>query len=151
MSDVIHLPDDRQRTKKVTSGSNNRKRHHREIFRTDDTERAALRERLRVSGLSLAEYLMQLGGIAPGAKSRPRRRGGAVADDTALMQALVALNRVGNNQNQIARSLNELVLIARELGNARLESKVQGLGEVISNMPALFAEPVAAIMAALNP
>ena len=148
--DVIYLPDARQRTKRVTSGSNRRKRHHLERFRTDDAEHAALHEQLRASGLSLGAYVMQLAEIAGGKVSRPRRRGRAGVDDVALSQATVALNRVGNNQNQTVHALNELVLIARERSNARLESLVLELADAIRGMPALFAEPVAAIMAALN-
>ena len=149
-ADVIYLPDDRQRTKKVTSGSENRQRRNVERFRTDDIERAALHEQLRALGLSLGEYVMQLGKIAGGEISRPRRRGRASVDTVALTQAVVAFNRAGNNQNQIARALNELLLIAHEQSHARLESMVEELVDAIRGMPVLFAEPVAAVMAALN-
>jgi hypothetical protein len=148
--DVIYLPDARQRTKKVTSGSNRRKRQHLEQFRTDDTEHETLHEQLRASGLSLGAYVMQLAEIAGGKVSRPRRRGRAAVDDVALTQATVALNRVGNNQNQEVRALNELVLIAREQSNARLETLVLERIEALRRMPDLFAGPVAAIQAALN-
>jgi hypothetical protein len=147
---IIYLPDDRQRTKKVTSGSNRRKRHHLERFRTDDTEHEALHEQLRERGLSLGAYVMLLAQIAGGKVSRPRRRGRAAVDDVALTQATVALNRVGNNQNQEVRALNELVLIAREQSNARLETMVLERIEGLRRMPDLFAGPVAAIQAALN-
>ena len=112
---VIHLPDLMERSKKVTSGSANRQRRHLEQFRTDDGEHAALREKARASGLSFGAYMRasNLGDAGP----RARRR--APVDIAALMQALVALNRVGNNQNQIARALNELLLIAREQGHAQ--------------------------------
>jgi hypothetical protein len=148
--DIIYLPDDRQRTKKVTTGSNRRKRHHLEQFRTDDTEHEALHEELRARGLSLGAYVMQHGEIPSGEFSRPRRRGHAAVDTVALTQATVALNRVGNNQNQEVRALNELVLIAREQSNARLESLVLERIEVLRRMPDLFAAPVAALQAALN-
>jgi hypothetical protein len=149
-ADIIYLPDERQRTKKITSGSNKRKRQHLEQFRTDDAERDALREQLRATGLSLGEYVMQLAKIAGGKEARPRRRGRAAFDAVALTQAVVAFNRAGNNQNQIARSLNELLQIAREQSNARLESLVSELAEAVRGIPDLFAEPVAAIMAALD-
>jgi len=67
-----------------------------------------------------------------------------------LTQATVALNRVGNNQNQEVRALNELVLIAREQSNARLESLVLERIEALRQLPDLFAGVVAAIQAALN-
>ena len=82
---------------------------------------------------------------------RPRlsRRPTSV-DTAALTQALVDFNRVGNNQNQIARALNELVLIAREQGNRRLEIRIEELAQSISELPATFAAPLAAIHAALS-
>lgn len=136
----------------MTSGSNRRKRQHLEQFRTDDTEHETLHEQLRASGLSLGAYVMQLAEIAGGkvSRPRPRRRGRAAVDDVALTQATVALNRVGNNQNQEVRALNELVLIAREQSNARLETLVLERIEALRRMPDLFAGPVAAIQAALN-
>ena len=147
---IIYLPDDRQRKKKVTSGSDRRKRQHLEQFRTDDAEHEALHEQLRASGLSLGAYVMQLAEIAGGKVSRPRRRGRAAVDDVALTQAVVAFNRAGNNQNQTVHALNELVLIARERSNARLESLLLELADAVRGVPALFAEPVAAIKAALD-
>jgi hypothetical protein len=149
--DIIYLPDDRQRTKKVTSGSENRRRHNFERFRTDDVEHDALHERLRASGFGLGEYVMQLAQIESGKFSRPRKRGRAAVDDVALTRAVAAFNRVGNNHNQTTRALNELALIAREKGASWLESQIMALAEAIRGMPAQFAEPVAAIMAALNP
>lgn len=147
---VIHLPDRRQLTKKVTSGSNKRQRQHLERFRTDDAEHAALHEQLRATGLSLGAYVMRLAAIEGGTVSRARRRGRAAVDVMALTQALVAFNRAGNNQNQTTHALNELVLIAREQGCDRLASQVRELAAALRGLPDLFAAPVAAIMAALN-
>lgn len=148
--DIIYLPDDRQRTKKVTSGSENRQRQHVERFRTDDIEHEALHEQLRSLRLTLGEYVMQLGAIAGGNVSRPRRRGRVSVDSVALTQAVAAFNRVGNNHNQTARALNELLLIAQEQTNTRLESMVAELADAIRGLPDLFAEPVAAIKAVLS-
>jgi hypothetical protein len=147
---VIHLPDLRQSTKKVTSGSNKRQRQHLERFRTDAAEHAALHEQLRATGLSLGAYVMRLAAIEGGNVSRARRRGHAPVDVVALTQALVAFNRAGNNQNQTARALNELVLIAREQGCDRLEKQVRDIAAAVRAGPDLFAAPVAAIMAVLN-
>ena len=149
-ADIIYLPDERQQRKKVTSGSERRQRHHVERFRTDDSEHAALHERLRASRLSLGDYVMQCATIAGGKGSRPRRRGRAQVDLVALTQAIVAFNRAGNNQNQIARALNEIALVAREQSNTRLEFLVQELADAIRGIPDLFAAPVAAIIAALH-
>jgi hypothetical protein len=149
-ADIIHLPDGRQRTKKVTSGSDRRKRQHTERFRTDDAEHEALHEQLRVRGLSLGEYVMQLAKIGSGKIARPRRGNRAAVDNEALTQAVVAFNRAGNNQNQIARALNELLLVAHEQSSARLASQIEARLAAIDGIASMFAEPMAAIMAALN-
>jgi hypothetical protein len=150
-ADIIYLPDDRQRTKKVTTGSENRQRQHVRRFRTDDAEDAALDDRLQASGFkSLGEYVMNLAEIAGGKESRPRRRGRAAVDVAALMDVRVDLNRIGNNINQIARTLNELLLIAHERSNAALESMVLEALAAIRETSTLFEEPVAAIKAALE-
>jgi hypothetical protein len=151
-ADIIYLPDDRQRAKKATSGSENRQRQHVERFRTNDAEHEALHEQLRVSGLSLGEYVMQLGKIAGGKISRPRRRREiklAVYTE-ALTQAVIAINRVGNNQNQEVRALNVLALSAHEQGNAHFESQVSGRIEELRRLPDFLARPLAALMAVLS-
>ena len=149
--DVIYLPDDRQRSKKVTSGSEKRRRRHREWFRTDDAEHEALHERLRAVGVGLGEFVMHLAQISSGKFSRPRRRGKSAVDTVALTQATVAFNRAGNNHNQMTRALNELAQVAREQNATQLESQIAELAAAIRAIPALFAAPVAAIMAALIP
>jgi hypothetical protein len=143
---AVHQPERDERTKKVTSGSNQRQRRHLEQFRTDDDEHAALHEKARAAGLTFGAYMRaaKLGDAGPRAKHR------APVDVEALTAALVALNRVGNNQNQTTRALNELLLIAHEQSNARLESMVMELAEAIRDMPVMFAEPVAAVLAALG-
>jgi hypothetical protein len=143
---VIHLSDGRQVAKKVTSGSAKRQRKHLEKFRTDDEEHAALHEQARACGLSFGAYMRatKLGNAGPRAKRR------APVDAAALTQALVAFNRAGNNQNQLARGVNELLLIAREQGNERLENLAKELAQAIRGLPMLFAEPVAAVLAALQ-
>jgi hypothetical protein len=71
-------------------------------------------------------------------------------DTAALTQALVELNRVGNNLNQIARALNELALVAREQGSRRLELRIEALDAAIRDAPDVLAVPLAAIQAALS-
>jgi Bacterial mobilisation protein (MobC) len=60
-----------------------------------------------------------------------------------LTQAVVAFNRAGNNQNQIARALNEFLLVAHEQSSARLASEIEARLAAID-------EITAAIKAALN-
>jgi hypothetical protein len=147
---VIHLPDDRQRTKKVTSGSENRQRTKAIRVRVLPADEQRLKVAAAAAGMSVAGYLAS-GRLSDEAPAPPRMsRRPVTVDGPALMQALVAFNRVGNNQNQIARGVNELLLIAREQGNARLESLALELADAIRGLPGLFAQPVAAILAALD-
>lgn len=151
LPDVIYLRDERQRRKKVTSGSETRRRPNLERFRTDNAEHEALHARLRASGKSLGAYVMDLAAIDSGEGSRQRlSRGSASIDSIALTKALVELNRVGNNINQIARALNELALIAHEQSSRRLESQIGELAEAICAVPDTLAGPLAAIHAAMS-
>src|SRR4051794_10164097 len=104
--EVIYLPDGRQRHKKVTSGSNKRRRQHLEWFRTDDTEHEALHAKMRASGLSLGAYVMKLAAIDSSKEARPRRRPIPDIDAAALVRAQVAFSRANNNLNQIAHAAN---------------------------------------------
>jgi hypothetical protein len=146
LPDVIYLPDGRQRVKKVTSGSATRQRRNLEQFRTDDAERAELHARAQASGLTFGAYLRACGVGDAG----PRARHRAPVDREALAQATAALNRVGNNQNQIARALNELLLIAREQSSRRLENLVEELADAIRDLPGAFAVPLAAMLDAVR-
>ena len=149
--EIIYLPDQRQRTKKVTSGSGNRRRKNVERFRTDDAEHLALEALVQANGGSLGAYVMQLAAIDSDIDSRPRLNRRPVSVDTAaLTRALVELNRVGNNLNQIARALNELALIAHEQSSRRLELRIEELAAAISSAPDALAVPLAAIQAALS-
>lgn len=132
--------------KKVRSGSATRQRRHLEQFRTDDKEHAALHEKARACGLSFGAYIR----TATLGEAGPRARRRAPVDVSALMEGVVALNRVGNNQNQIARALNELLLIAREQNSRSLEHLVLDLAASIRELPQQFAGPVAAILAAVR-
>jgi hypothetical protein len=148
--DVIYLPDQRQRTKKVTSGSENRQRSTAIRVRVtpDDAER--LKNEAAAAGTSVAGYLAA-GRLDDESARRPRLSRRPVSVDTlALTQALVELNRVGNNLNQIARALNELALVAREQGSHRLELRIEALDAAIRDAPDVLAVPLAAIQAALS-
>jgi len=147
--DVIYLPDERQQEKKkVKSGSEKRQRSATVALRLLPADFERLKIEAAAARKSVAAYLVS-GKFREEKTYRPRRRGRMV-DDAALTKALVAFNRAGSNQNQIARALNELLLIAREQSNARLASEVESLTGAIRGVPAMFGEPVAAIKAALN-
>jgi hypothetical protein len=148
--DVIYLPDTRQRTKKVTSGSENRQRKAGVFVRLLPADEERLKTEAAAAGVSVAGYLAS-GRLGEETAYRPRlQRRRPTADVSALLDALVAFNRAGNNQNQIARALNELLLIAHEQSNARLESLVRELADAIRGLPAEFEAAVAAIKAALK-
>jgi Mobilization protein NikA len=80
-----------------------RQRRHVERFRTDDAERAALHARVRESGLSVGAYLRKCSLGQAGPRSRRRR---PEIDVALLARNNAALNRIGNNLNQVARALN---------------------------------------------
>ncbi len=61
-----------------------------------------MEEKARLTGLSVASFLRACGLGTPG----PRARRSAPVDAEALGHATAALNRVGNNVNQIAHRLN---------------------------------------------
>jgi Bacterial mobilisation protein (MobC) len=147
---VIYLPDQRQRTKKVTSGSENRQRSTAIRVRVTPADAERLKTEAAAAGTSVAGYLVS-GRLTIEATTRPRmNRRPASADIAALTQALVELNRVGNNLNQIARALNELALVAREQGSRRLELRIEALDAAIRDAPDVLAVPLAAIHAALS-
>jgi hypothetical protein len=83
--------------------------------------------------------------------TRPRLSRRPVSIDTpALTQALVELNRVGNNLNQIARALNELLLIVQGEGDRRIELRIEQLADAIRAAPDALTATLAAIQAALS-
>lgn len=84
------------------SGSQNRARVRKIPVACDDTEFEIIDERSRAVGLSRASYLRACGTGTPG----PRAQRRAPVDAEALARAMAALNRVGNNVNQIAHILN---------------------------------------------
>jgi len=143
-------PTKRQRRKKATSGSENRQRSKAIRVRVAPADLERLKTEAAAARMSVAGYLAS-GRLGEETASRPRMtRRRPTVDVGALTDALVAFNRAGNNHNQIARALNELLLVAHEQSNARLASEVEALSEAIRGFPVLFAEPVAAILAALN-
>ena len=149
--EVIYLPDQRQRTKKVTSGSSKRRRQHLERFRTDDVEHAALQEKMRASGLSLGGYVMKLAAIESGKGARDRQRPHPAIDAVALVRAQVAFSRANNNLNQIAHAANRLALDAAGFTPHTVAGELRELHRAIDAVRAEFAAPLAAILEAMRP
>jgi hypothetical protein len=84
------------------SGSEKRQRSVPVSVRCLPEERIAVEEKARLTGLSLASFLRACGLGTPG----PRAKRSVPVDAEALGRATAALNRVGNNVNQIAHQLN---------------------------------------------
>lgn len=146
---AIRLPDDRQRAKKVTSGSENRQRTKGILVRLHPTDIDRIRTDAAAAGMSAAGYLAsgRLGAEAP---PRPRvKRHGVNVDVAALTAALGAFHRQATNYNQAVRALNTLTLFAEEHGSDRLAEEVADLRSRIEQLQQEFRTPVAAIMGAL--
>lgn len=84
------------------SGSATRKRHAQVLVRLTTEEHADIAAKADRAGMAQAAFLRAaaLGTAGPRAQRRPP------ADHVALRQLLGELGRVGNNINQIARTLN---------------------------------------------
>jgi hypothetical protein len=146
---IIHLPDERHRTKKVTSGSENRQRTKAIRVRLHPADAERLKADAGAAGMSVAGYLAA-GRLSDEAAPRPRIRRRAPVDEVALMRALAAFNRAHNNLNQITRTLNTLTLFAEEHGAARMQELLDELREPVAELREQFAAPVAAILEAVG-
>jgi hypothetical protein len=84
------------------SGSQSRQRNNAFKIALDDDELAEVEQKVQATGLSRSSYgrASLLGTPGPRAKRRPP------VNAEALARATVALNKVGNNLNQIAHVLN---------------------------------------------
>ena len=148
LPEVIYLPDQRPRAKKA-SGSQKRRRRHREYFCTDDAEHEALHAKVRASGKSLGAYMMQLAEIDATKEARSRRRSHPGIDGIALREAVIAFNRQQSNYNQNTRALNTLVMVVAERSNRELTEAFHALRRELEQMQPGFAAALAAIHAAL--
>jgi hypothetical protein len=150
VQNVIYLPDERQRTKKVTSGSNRRQRSTAILVRLHPADAGRLKEEAAAAGMSVAGYLAS-GRLNTEIAFRPRlRRRRASVDVAALMQGMVSFNRALSLLNQQTRALNTLALFAEEHGSEQLAAEVRQSRRELENMRQQFAAPVAAIHAALG-
>lgn len=114
--------------KKVKSGSQKRRMRKSVKVALTEAERRAIEEKTASAGLSLSVYgrACLLGDAGPRARRAPP------VHSLLLAEATAALNRVGNNVNQIAHHLNE---------GGRIESgKISGvLDQVSTCLQALLA------------
>ena len=87
---------------KRVSGSETRVRVHKVDTRWDGIEHASLAAAAQTAGLTKGGYIRALVLGCPG----PRSQRAPSINAVALPQATAALNKAGNNLNQIARVLN---------------------------------------------
>jgi len=144
---VIHLPDDRQQAKQVTSGSEKRRRRHVRQTRYDDAELAEFDQRRRAKGLSAGAYTRLAALGDPGLR---HQRGPGPEHVAALLDAMVSFARANSNLNQVARAANTLLLLAQERGSDRLADEARELQRSVDLLREQFAAPLAAIHAALD-
>ena len=120
----------------MASGSDKRRRPHQSLVRLTDEEFASVTQRADKAGLALAAFL-RASGLDGDAGPRAQRR--LPADHKALRQILGHVGRIGNNINQIARSLNsgdrenlpelqQALRIYAEIRDAILEALGKGKG-----------------------
>jgi len=146
---VIRLPDNRQRKKKVSSGSEKRRRSAGVLVKLTPADHVRIKEAAAAAGMSAAGYLAS-GRLDAEEAPRPRiRRRRVTADVAALLQALVDFNRADTLLNQAVRALNTLALFAEEHGAARVLTEVRELRGTVDRLRVQFDAPVAAIQAAL--
>ncbi len=149
-SAVIQLADDRQRAKKVTRGSEKRKRSDAFLVRVHPVDGAQLRADAEAAGMSVAGYLAS-GRLGPEAAPRPRmRRRHVSADMAAFLKAMVDFSRAANLLNQQTRAQNTLALFAEERSAAQLLEEVQALGRANDELRQQFAAALAAIHGSLG-
>ena len=147
---VIHLVDERQLSKKVTSGSENRQRTKAVRVRLHPADAERLRIEAANAGMSVAGYLAT-GRLSTEASTRPRmQRRRVQVDVAALNQGLVEFSRAGSLLNQLTRAGNVIAQSIGGEGDEQILEKLSELVDEIAGLRALFAVPVAQIQAALG-
>ena len=147
---VIHLSDERQARKKVTSGSEKRQRSVSVLVRLHPADAERLRTDAAAAGMSPAGYLAS-GRLSEESSPRPRTRRRHVAADTAaLLKAMVDFSRATSLLNQQTRAQNTLALFAEERSATRVLEELQEFGRVNGELRQLFDMALAAIHAALG-
>jgi hypothetical protein len=147
---VIHLADDRQRSKKVTHGSEKRQRSVGFLVRVHPANAEQLRADAQAAGISVAGYLAS-GRLGPEAAPRPRmRRRHVSVEMAALLKAMVEFSRAANLLNQQTRAQNTLALFAEERSAVQLLEELRALGRANQELRQQFAVALAAIHGALG-
>jgi hypothetical protein len=90
------------------SGSQKRRRNRHIDVCCDEAEFVIIDDKARTAGMSMAAFLRTCALGSPG----PRAQRAPTVNAEALAHATSALNKVGSNLNQIARSLNSATPIA---------------------------------------
>jgi hypothetical protein len=136
--------------KKVTRGSENRKRTAAFLVRVHPADAERLKAEAADAGMSVAGYLAS-GRLGSEAAPRPRmRQRRAKADVAAMLQALVAFHRANNNLNQTAHTGNMMMMFAAEHGAEKLVEMGRELVDAVRALRDDFAPVLAAIDAALG-
>jgi hypothetical protein len=127
--------DQRQDKLPDTRPKSDRRQRTDVIFaRVTPEEKAAFVARAHRAGLASAAFLRAAALGEAGPRAHRRRP----VEHRALVQALAALNRVGNNLNQIARSLNA----GQEIDQPELRDALQQYSAVVAAIyDALGMEP----------
>lgn len=86
----------------MAQGTDKRQRTRIITFRVSDDEYTRFQDRASRAGLAVGAFARAAGLDEAGPRARRRRP----VEHQALVQALAALNRVGNNLNQLARNSN---------------------------------------------
>lgn len=86
----------------MATGSDKRQRTRLITFRVTDDEYARYQERAMRAGLAVGAFARAAGLDGTGPRARRRRP----VEHATLVQLMAAMNRVGNNLNQIARNSN---------------------------------------------
>ena len=151
LPDVIYLPDDRQRTKKVTSGSEKRQRTCAIRVRVLPADLERLKIEAAEARISVAGYLAS-GRLGKETAYRPRlKRRRTTADVAAYLDGLVDFRRGNSLLNQGAHALNRIALVAEAEGcGGRMVEELAALRREIEQIKQMFAPPVAAIQVALS-
>ena len=109
--------------KKSKSGSQKRQRGRKIFVVVDEAERLAICYRAQAAGLSTSAYgrACMLGNKGPRAKRVPP------VNHVMIAEAIGALNRVGNNINQLARHANQGQTVEAALLKPALEAYAEAL------------------------
>src|SRR4051794_29405119 len=107
---------------------------------------AKVRADAKAAGLPLSDYLhVELGG-----KRSPRAKRHSTKFEKLIAQGIAFLGRPGSNMNQCARVLNELYVIAREIGADELAERIDAMLELYNQAYAEHRECVAEMMRLLG-